>query len=385
MYYNEKCKLDTWSKRTQTKPISICKNWLFFYIVYYIVCLVSFCLDLKEHKRISRMVVLAGIDEAGFGPILGPLVVSSSAFSLPNHFLTADLWQILRKSVGSTRKHLAGRLLITDSKKAYSKQKGIGHLQRTVLTCLDCLGKKPTTLTELLTLLSPDCIGRLGDYPWHRDIGDYRLSVDVAPASTTICSAATSDIAIASSVLKEDLASNGIELLELRSRCLDVAYYNKMVGSVKNKSNVLFTAVSQLIKNVFDNSETEYLQVIVDRQGGRTRYRRNLQRMFPDMELKILREGSAASSYELNSNGRQMRLHFVVGADQRFFPVSLASMVSKYVRELLVDNMNRYFTELIPELKPTAGYWKDGLRFIEDLKKNTPRVTFDSSQLVRLR
>jgi ribonuclease HII len=331
------------------------------------------------------MVVLAGIDEAGFGPILGPLVVSSSAFSLPNHFLTADLWQILRKSVGSTRKHLAGRLLITDSKKAYSKQKGIGHLQRTVLTCLDCLGKKPTTLTELLTLLSPDCIGRLGDYPWHRDIGDYRLSVDVAPASTTICSAATSDIAIASSVLKEDLASNGIELLELRSRCLDVAYYNKMVGSVKNKSNVLFTAVSQLIKNVFDNSETEYLQVIVDRQGGRTRYRRNLQRMFPDMELKILREGSAASSYELNSNGRQMRLHFVVGADQRFFPVSLASMVSKYVRELLVDNMNRYFTELIPELKPTAGYWKDGLRFIEDLKKNTPRVTFDSSQLVRLR
>jgi ribonuclease HII len=318
------------------------------------------------------MVVLAGIDEAGFGPILGPLVVSSSVFSLPNHFLTADLWQILRKSVGETRKHLAGRLLITDSKKAYSKQKGIKHLQRTVLTCLDCLGKKPTTLTELLTLLSPDCIGRLGDYPWHRDIGDYRLAVD------------SSDMAIATSVLKEDLASNGIELLGLKSCCLDVAYYNKMVGSVKNKASVLFTAVSQLIKNVFDNSESDYVQVIVDRQGGRVRYRRSLQRMFPDMELKILREGSATSSYELNSNGRQMRLHFVVGADRRFLPAALASMVSKYVRELLVDNMNRYFTELIPELKPTAGYWKDGLRFIEDLKK-APHVTFDSSQLVRLR
>jgi ribonuclease HII len=378
--YNKKSTMDTWSKRTQTKPILkdvFLKIILQFWAVMGKITglLVQF-----PWKGVTRMVVLAGIDEAGFGPILGPLVVSSSAFSLPNHFLAADLWQILRKSVGNTRKHLAGRLLITDSKKAYSKQKGIRHLQRTVLACLECLGKpaqhmagkRPTTLTGLLTLLSPDSIGRLGDYPWHRDIADYRLSVDAA------------DLAIATTVLKEDLASNGIELLELRSRCLDVAYYNKMVGSVKNKSNVLFTAVSQLIKNVFDNSESDYVQVIVDRQGGRTRYRRNLQRMFPDMELKILREGSAASSYELKAKDKQMRLHFVVGADQRFLPVSLASMVSKYIRELLVDNMNRYFTELIPELKPTAGYWKDGLRFIEDLKK-TPHVTFDSGQLVRCR
>jgi ribonuclease HII len=106
--------------------------------------------------------------------------------------------------------------------------------------------------------------------------------------------------------------------------------------------------------------------------------------MFPDMELKILLEGPAASSYELKFDGKQMRLHFVVGADQRFFPVSLASMVSKYLRELLVDNINRYFTGLLPDLKPTAGYWKDGLRFIDDLKK-VPHVTFDSNQLIRCR
>jgi ribonuclease HIII len=374
-----------YSKQSQTKPISICKNWL---VLYWQVRreFDNFVCSSDEgiantRKGVTRMVVLAGIDEAGFGPILGPLVVSSSAFSLPNHFLTANLWQILRKSVGSTRKHLAGRLLITDSKKAYSKQKGIRHLQRTVLACLGCLGKKPATLTELLTLLSPDCIERLNDYPWHRDIADYRLAVDA------------SDMEIASSVLKEDLASNGIELLGLKSCCLDVAYYNKMVGSVKNKASVLFTAVSQLIKNAFDNfagpstssGQGDYLQVIVDRQGGRVRYRRNLQRMFPDMELKILRESPAASSYELRADGRQMRLHFVVGADQRFFPVSLASMVSKYIRELLVDNMNRYFTGFNPDLRPTAGYWKDGLRFIEDLKKNVPHVPFDSNQLIRCR
>ena len=154
---------------------------------------------------ITGMIVLVGIDEAGFGPILGPLVVSSSAFLLPHHLLTTDLWQILRRSVGDRRKRLAGRLLITDSKKAYSKSLGIKHLERTALTALQCLGKEPTTLTELLALLCPGCLERLSDYPWYRGVGSYHLSAEAA------------DRAIASEVLADDLCSNGIELLGVKS------------------------------------------------------------------------------------------------------------------------------------------------------------------------
>ncbi|RKZ05604.1 hypothetical protein DRQ25_15780, partial [Candidatus Fermentibacteria bacterium] len=176
------------------------------------------------------MVVLVGIDEAGYGPILGPLVVSSSTFSVPHNLLTSDLWQILNKSISDRRKRLAGRLLIADSKKAYSKSTGIKNLERTTLTVLKCLDKEPATLTELLGLLSPSCLERLSDYPWYQDIGDYSLSID------------TADKEIASTVLADDLATNGIELLGLKSCCLDVAYYNKMVDAVKNKANVLFSA-----------------------------------------------------------------------------------------------------------------------------------------------
>ncbi|MHC4556309.1 MAG: hypothetical protein ACYTFW_04890 [Planctomycetota bacterium] len=319
------------------------------------------------------MVVLVGIDEAGFGPILGPLVVSSSTFSLPHHLLNSDLWQILRKSLNNRRKRLAGRLLIADSKKAYSRTLGIKHLERTVLTALRCLGKEPTTLTELIELLCPNCLGRLSDYPWYKEAGSYCLSADVA------------DRDIASAVLTDDMASNGIELLELKSCCLDVAYYNKMVASVKNKANVLFTATSQLIKRAYDNFAGDDLQVIVDRQGGRIRYRKNLQRMFGDMELRILHESPTVSSYELQTNGKAMRLHFVVGADERFLPVSLASMVSKYLREVLIGSINRYFAGFDTDLKPTAGYWKDGLRFIEEIKTSLPHVEFNKNQLIRCR
>ena len=319
------------------------------------------------------MVILVGIDEAGYGPILGPLVVSSSTFSVPHNLLASDLWQILSKSVSDRRKRLAGRLLITDSKKAYSRASGIRHLERTVLTVLKCLGKEPATLVELLELLCPGCLERLSDYPWYQDIGDYSISIDAA------------DKEIAATVLADDLNSNGIELLDLKSCCLDVAYYNKMVDAVKNKANVLFSATCSLIKSAYDNFGGDDLQIIVDRQGGRVHYRKNLQRMFGDMELKILRESPATSSYELQAGGKAMRVHFVVGADGRFLPVSLASMASKYLRELLIGSINRYFAGFGADLKPTAGYWKDGLRFIEDIKTNLPHVQYDSDQLIRSR
>jgi ribonuclease HII len=319
------------------------------------------------------MSVLVGIDEAGFGPILGPLVVSSSTFSLSREFIGVDLWQVLRKSLANKRKHLAGRLLIADSKKAYSKSLGTKHLERTILSCLKCLGQEPATLTELISLLCPDCLGRLSGYPWYRGAGDCRISAEGA------------DIALASAVLADDLTTNGIQLLELKSCCLDVAYYNKMVSSVKNKARVLFTATSRLIQDAFDKFAGDGLQIIVDRQGGRVHYRATLQRMFAEMELKILSESPSASSYELQADGKTMRLHFVVSADERFLPVSLSSMASKYLRELLVANINRYFAGFHSDLRPTAGYWKDGLRFIRDLKENIPHVQYESEQLVRCR
>ncbi|OHB78003.1 MAG: hypothetical protein A2Z25_11495 [Planctomycetes bacterium RBG_16_55_9] len=319
------------------------------------------------------MTILVGIDEAGFGPLLGPLVVSSSTFSLPGDLLKSDLWQVLRKSLSDKRKGLAGRLLVVDSKKAFSRSLGIKHLERTVLASLKCLGEEPATLAELMGVLCPGCFERLSDYPWYQGTGSRPLLADVA------------DRNIASSVLAGDLASNGMKLLDLSSCYLDVGYYNQMVAAMKNKANVLFTSTSRLIKRAYDNFADDDLHVIVDRQGGRIRYRETLQRLFDGLNLRILRESPTTSSYELQADGKRMRLHFVVGADGRFLPVSLASMVSKYIRELQIGNINRYFTGLYSDLKPTAGYWKDGLRFVEEIRTNLPHVKFDSDQLIRCR
>ena len=139
------------------------------------------------------MAILAGIDEAGFGPLLGPLVVTSAVFSVPRELAEVDLWEHFGRSVGRTRKHLAGRLLIADSKKAYDRSRGLGHLERTVLAVLRGMGHEPTVLNGLLDLLCPDCLPRLSAYPWYQGLQNCALPA-VGP-----------DVRIAAKVFADDV------------------------------------------------------------------------------------------------------------------------------------------------------------------------------------
>jgi ribonuclease HII len=319
------------------------------------------------------MAILVGIDEAGFGPILGPLVVSSSTFRVPDNLVWANHWEILRASVSDKRAALKGRLLIADSKKAFTRSVGIKHLRRTVLATLKHLGSEPKNLIELISALCPDCLDHIAEYPWYKKAGDYQLGGD------------DGDIGIAVSMLRNNMANQHIELLGLKSRCLEVAHYNRLVSAVDNKAKVLFTAVAELMQSTIDAFPGEDIDIAVDHQGGRCHYRRELQLMFGDSDLRIIHEDQNRSSYEMRINNRKVRVHFVVGADDKFLPVSLASMACKYLREVLVENINNYFLSFNPTIKPTAGYWQDGLRFIEDIKTHIPNLSFNTNQLIRCR
>ncbi len=324
------------------------------------------------------MALLVGIDEAGYGPLLGPLVVSSVAFEMPESLLRENLWEVLHKGVSSQKKGLCGRLLITDSKKAYNRKSGLGHLRRTVHSVLaanDNDGHVPIDNAEqLLERLHRDCANRLPDsYPWYESLSQHSLGTD------------HDDIQIASGVLQRTMSEHNIALHSVGSRCLDVGFYNSRVEVVKNKSRVLFTELCGLIVEIQQkNVSNQILQIVVDRQGGRINYQQELLRMLPGNSLTVLRQDEKMSSYELVNGKQTMRIHFCIKADLKYLPVSLASMVSKYLREVMMECLNGYFCGLCPDLKPTAGYWQDGQRFIRDLKNLMPDYSFNRQKLIRI-
>lgn len=319
------------------------------------------------------MAILVGIDEAGYGPILGPLVVSSSVFEIPEDSLRSNMWKLLSDSTSKEKRQSKGRLVITDSKKAYNRKAGLGHLERTLLASLKVLSKSPENLEALITALAPSTLDRLSNYPWYAQLEKRAIESQ------------SDDISICASVFASDMKANQINLLSIGSDCLDVSYYNDMVEKVRNKAAVLFTSVCGHMQRAFDAYGDKNLQIIIDRQGGRSHYAAVLSKMFPDLEVRILREDDKDCSYQLSRASKSMKLHFVVKADDNFMPVALASMASKYLRELMVGEINSYFVKQIPDLKPTAGYWQDGLRFIKQLRENQEPITFDDKLLIRTR
>ncbi len=73
------------------------------------------------------------------------------------------------------------------------------------------------------------------------------------------------------------------------------------------------------------------------------------------------------SRYRIDDNGRNVEVHILVGADAAQLPTALASMLSKYLREVFMQIFNAFWMERIPGLKRTAGYPLDGKRFLREI------------------
>ena len=61
-------------------------------------------------------------------------------------------------------------------------------------------------------------------------------------------------------------------------------------------------------------------------------------------------------------------------ADADHLCVALASMLSKYVREVLMEQFNQFWQRHVPGLKPTAGYPTDAVRFFADIGAAVTRL-----------
>src|SRR5436190_17297798 len=118
---------------------------------------------------------VVGIDEAGYGPNLGPLVQAAVALHLPDSDSAG--WKTLRPVVRRCRGKDDGRLLIDDSKKVYTRH-GIEALELAVQAAL--LLMEPTVGDVLRRSTLPACREELCAEGWHDPTEAAPVAADAA-------------------------------------------------------------------------------------------------------------------------------------------------------------------------------------------------------------
>lgn len=322
--------------------------------------------------------LLIGLDEAGYGPLLGPLVLGGCALEVPHAGI--DAWQALAPAVASDASGSDERLLVADSKLFQAQTPaGRARLEATALAFLELGGVR-----DPLWLVRGSCAPdprELALHPWYAELGRaFPLGAEGAQVER------------ASRQLAEAAAAAGLRVRAARVRLVPEGEFNRDCSSGANKADCLWKHGSALLQGLVRparepaSAPLDERLVLADRQGGRTRYLAALAQAFPDWHVSASCERAERAEYALAREGEcPLRVRFEPRADARHFATALASCLAKYARECAMDAFNRYFARLAPELRPTAGYVQDARRWLGDAHAVLESARVPRELLVRAR
>jgi hypothetical protein len=163
--------------------------------------------------------------------------------------------------------------------------------------------------------------------------------------------------------------------------------FNRLIEGTNNKASALISVTLSHLHHLHTTFGQQGLVVGVDKQGGRDHYTQLLLQTFPESQLKVLLESGEASHYLVTepATGRRSLICFREKGETAFLPTALASMLCKYLRELCMHNFNSWWCEKIAGLKPTAGYYNDGSRWVRDVEPHLERLGIQRQMLIRTR
>ena len=247
---------------------------------------------------------VVGIDEAGYGPNLGPLVQAAVALRLPDDDPAG--WETLKPWVRRCHEKDDGRLLVDDSKKVHAGPNGFAKLETGIRGALG-FPEGESTLREFNPIVRERLV----------EPADFNAVIDETGTKAVV-------------------VSRGVASLLL-----------------------------SILESLPDETPAF---VVGDKLGGRNFYGPFLQDTFPDAWVVAERESAVESRYRILNLDRDVTIVFRPKADGDSACVALASMVCKYLREVGMKQFNEFWQTHVPGLAPTAGYPVDAKRFYDAIR-----------------
>lgn len=313
------------------------------------------------------MRLILGIDESGYGPRIGPLVVASCTLAAPESIpavgaeLTGQIFGAVQPpdELEPSDASPSG-VYVGDSKLIHVEGWPL-ELERSALALVEWLTGEPADSIDPLLGLVAGQIDRAP--PWLApELGRFPLC-ERRPALP--------------------LSSRTVELRDVACHVLSARQLNAATEQSDNKALVNWALVAMLIERALARAD-EPVEIVVDRQGGRVHYEDLLRELF-DSRVEIVEKTARRSAYTVVDRPDVRSIEFLVGGDSRCAAISIASIFAKYTRELLMARLNDYFCSRLEGLEPTEGYFRDGRRFVDETAELRARLGIADVDFIRSR
>ena len=163
----------------------------------------------------------------------------------------------------------------------------------------------------------------------------------------------------------DEAAKASVELLEIQCAPIFPPQFNSQVEALGNKASLLSAETLKIVERLKKQTDDD-LEIGCDKHGGRSKYAGLIQQFLTDEFIMIGNESVEVSDYSFRERERDVVIRFQAKGES-FLPTALASLVSKYLREVIMRIWNEFWQLQIPGLKPTKGYPVDAKRFKSDI------------------
>lgn len=312
---------------------------------------------------------ILGMDEAGYGPNLGPLAIGLTEWEVAGSPHGVDLYDSLAPVFSPVRSRDPGRIHVADSKQVYSPSRGIASLESPVLAILQACGIPCRDLQELLTQIAHESLPELREAPWFNDL---QLPLPLAASPERIEQLADE--------IRNVLREREVRLVGVSCDLVGAQRFNRRLELAGTKGVALSQISLELLARHWNPTEHGDSLVIADKHGGRNRYDDLLADALGGLLVFRRDESRELSRYRVGRG----EIVFQMKAEQHL-PVALASMMAKYLRELAMELFNRFWQRHLPGLKPTKGYPVDARRYRDEIAQTQSSLGIPDSVLWRNR